>query len=260
MVNLWQCESLARLSWLRHGVTRRGGGISTGPYSSLNLGLHVGDEPDAVLENRRRAAESLGLPLSAMVCAAQVHGGVAEAVDASDAGRGAIEHADSIPDADALVTATPGLLLALFYADCVPVLLADPERRVIAVAHAGWRGLAANVIGNTVTVMRERFGAEPSALLAAVGPCIGPCCYEVGTEVAEAFPEETHTIPGQPRPHVDLAQAAARHLRAAGVPAGSITVSGECTACLPGHYFSHRGDNGKTGRIAALMAIAAGAE
>ncbi len=157
---------------------------------------------------------------------------------------------------DALITDTPGLLLALFYADCVPILLVDPARRAVAAAHAGWRGLVAGVIGNTVSALGRAFGTRPDDLLAAIGPCIGACCYEVGDDVAAHFPADVRQPPpGGGRAHIDLAGAATRRARAVGVPAGNITPSGHCTSCLPDRYFSHRRDAGRTGRIGALIGV-----
>lgn len=255
-LDFWTAPALAALPWLAHGVSRRDGGVSAAPFDALNLGLHVSDDPDAVRENRRRLAEAAGFSLDAMVCAEQVHRGAVAVVRAEDAGRGAIEFAGAVPGVDALVTDAPGVLLTLFYADCVPVVFADPERRAVAVAHAGWRGLVEGVLGNTVAAMRDAFGSEPSSLLAAVGPCIGPCCFEVGPEVAARFPAEA-VAPREEsdKPHVDLPAAAARLLREAGLRAENVAVAGECTSCLPALYFSHRRDKGRTGRMAAFAGI-----
>lgn len=254
-VDFWQDPRLTALPWLVHGVTGRSGGVSLAPYASLNLGLHVGDSPQAVVENRRRAATALGFPLDAMVCAEQVHGGRAILVTAVDAGRGARDYATALPDVDALVTATPGVLPTLFFADCVPVFLVDPKARAVAVAHAGWRGLTSGILGNTVAAMEASFGSAPTDLLTAVGPCIGACCYVVGEEVAAHFSDDLLRRSPEGRPHLDLARAAARELERAGVACGRITLSGQCNACLAERYFSHRRDRGRTGRIGALIGI-----
>lgn len=210
------------------------------------------------MENRARAAVALGFDPAAMVCGEQVHGGVAAVVGKADAGRGARRYEEAIPGADALVTNTPNLLLTLCYADCVPIFLVDPRQRAVAVIHAGWKGMAADVIENTVTTLQKDFGSDPADLIAAVGPCIGPCCFEVGPEVAARFPDDTEcNASREQRPHVDL-PGAARRLRAAGIAGANITIAGECTACLPGLYFSHRRDRGATGRMGALIGIAQG--
>jgi YfiH family protein len=255
-VEFWTAAPLTALPWLAHGVTTRAAGVSVGDYATLNLSLHVGDDPDRVNENRRRAAIALGFSPSKMVCAEQVHGCRVAVVGASDAGRGAVVMETAIPAADALVTDTPGLLLALFFADCLPILLADPERRVVGLAHAGWRGLAAGVIEKTVETMGKRFGTVPRSLVAAVGPGIGPCCFEVGEDVASHFAGAVRRLPGTGKPHIDLALAAVERLTALGVTADQITRAGDCTVCGdPDCWFSHRRDRGRTGRMGALVGI-----
>jgi YfiH family protein len=244
----WKSPLHSAVPWLAHGVTHRTGGYSDAPYSSLNLGLHVHDDPALVLKNRERAAEALGFTAAQIVTAEQVHGGKVAAVTDADAGT-------TKPAVDGLVTNTPGLLLALFFADCVPVLFVDPEHRAVGVAHAGWRGMVGGILEETVAAMRKSFGTRPETLLAAIGPCIGRCCFEVGAEVAAEFPNETVIGTEWPRPHVDLVTAAENRLMSAGIPPGSIARADECTSCLPDRYFSYRRDNGRTGRMAALIGI-----
>jgi YfiH family protein len=255
-IDAWTAPALSALPWLAHGVTRRAGGVSAPPFDTLNLGLHVGDDPAAVVENRRRLAGRYGFTLDRTVCAEQVHGGAVAVVGPEEAGRGAVAFDAAVSGVDALVTVTPGLLLTLFFADCVPVLLADPVNRAVGVAHGGWRGLDAGVIANTVAAMRDAFGSDPARLVAAVGPCIGPCCFEVGPEVADRFPAEAvapRAVGG--KPHVDLPAVAARLLREAGIAPENVAVAGECTSCLCALYFSHRRDRGQTGRMAAFAGI-----
>ncbi len=243
--------------WLVHGVTERVGGTSIAPFESLDLGLHVGDDAERVRENRTRVATAAGLPLERMVCASQVHGSKAALVTSHDAGRGATVFADAIPGADALVTAEPDLLLTLFFADCLPILLADPEQRVVAVAHAGWRGLVDGIIENTLQTMTGRFGSRPESIVAAIGPGIGPCCFEVGAEVAERFPDAVVGNRAEGKALVDLPGAARLRLVQAGVQSDSIESANICTACHTGRFFSHRAEQGKTGRIGAFIAIRA---
>lgn len=252
---LWRSRLLDSLPWLVHGVTERVGGASTAPFASLNLGLHVGDDAERVRENRERVAIAAGLPLSHMVCAAQVHGSEAALVSAEDAGRGASVFSDAIPGADALVADEAGLLLALFFADCLPILLADRENRVVAVAHAGWRGLVGGVIENTLQTMTGRFGSRPESVVAAIGPGIGPCCFEVGGEVAERFPAAVMESGAEDKAHVNLAEAARLRLVQVGVSPASIESAGICTACHTERFFSHRAEHGRTGRMGAFIAI-----
>lgn len=167
---------LAGVAGVRHGFFTRRGGVSEGLYASLNVGVGSGDDPDRVAENRRRAAAALGS--DTLVTCYQVHS--AEVAHAASPWPGAP------PEADGSVTTTPGLVLGALAADCAPVLLADPEARVVAAVHAGWRGALAGVVGEAVARMVER-GADPARMTAAIGPCIGPASYEVGLEFLAAF-------------------------------------------------------------------------
>ncbi len=239
-----------------HGVSRRIGGVSAVPYASLNLGLHVGDDAEAVRENRRRAAAAMGFEIRQMVCGAQIHGAQVAIVTAQDAGRGALVYEDALPNVDALVTDAPGVLLALFFADCLPIFFADAVRGVVGVAHAGWRGLDAGVIKNTIATMQTAYGTTPGDLWAAVGPGIGPVHFEVGDEVATRFPDEILRLLGdQAKPHVDLPKVAVRCLLKAGVSPARLSVSEDCTANSPDRYFSHRRDGARTGRMGAFIGV-----
>ncbi len=190
----------AHRALLLAGCTGRGGGVSEAPYASLNLGLHVGDDPRAVVENRHRVAQALGVELSAFAVGRQVHGGEVRVVIAADRGGGALTADDAFPDTDALITRERGIVLAVLLADCVPVILFDPLTPAIGVAHAGWKGTLAHIVRNAVVGMQREFGSDPLSLLAAIGPSIGPASYEVSADVAERlraeFPDE-----GIVRPH-----------------------------------------------------------
>jgi polyphenol oxidase len=166
-------------------VTTRDGGVSDEPYDSLNLALHVGDDPEDVLENRRRAAGALSAGLDDLVFSSQVHGTQVAVVTAADRGRGTREQTSAIADVDALVTAEPGVILVTLVADCVPVLLIEPEARVLACAHAGWRGALSGVLEVTLQAMNE-LGGRNERTVAAIGPGIGADRYQVGGDVFEA--------------------------------------------------------------------------
>ena len=172
---------LADISGLAHGFFTRRGGVSTGIYASLNCGPGSEDVPTHVTENRARAAGRLGVAPDALCTLYQVHGAEVATVDESWEARGR-------PRADALVTRLPGRALGILTADCAPVLLVDPQARVIGAAHAGWRGLVAGVIEATLAAM-EKLGARRARICAAIGPCIGQNSYEVGPEVVAAFTE-----------------------------------------------------------------------
>lgn len=213
--------------------TTRLGGVSAGPYASLNLGRWTDDDPDAVRVNRERVAGQLGVSLDAVVQGRQVHGNRVEAVAEPWNG--------SPPELDGLATAASGLALLVLTADCLPVALVAPE--AVAMVHAGWRGLADGVLENGVRALRE-LGAG-GRIEAAIGPGAGGCCYEVGPEVHAAF--------GGPaaRATIDLKAIAAQRLRDAGVDC--VHDVGLCTMCSDlGLFFSHRRDGGVTGRQAGI--------
>jgi YfiH family protein len=237
---------------VRHGVTTRAGGVSTGPYASLNLGLSVGDAPEAVDENKARLARSLGFEPERMVTTPQVHGTGVLVVDEHSA-PGALQ-----VRADILVTRERGFLLMQRFADCVPLLLWDEAAGVVGVAHAGWRGTVLDVAARFVEAATE-LGGSPSTTRAAIGPSIGPCCFEVGQEVADQFPDVDGacTIGSRGRPHLDLWEINRRQFVAAGVPAEQIEVSGACTRCQPETFFSHRAMGYPAGRFGAAIGIPA---
>ncbi len=226
----------------RVAFTTRRGGVSDGPYASLNLGFLTDDEPDRVRENRRRAAGALGLEPERVAMARQVHGAellehVERPLDGSFAHPGETEQ----PRADGHLTATPGLGLLVLVADCYPVALSDGRRA--AMLHCGWRPLAAGIVERAL----ERFDGMPAA---AVGPGIGGCCYEVGPEVLEAFADLEGVADGR---MLDLRAVIAAKLAAAGVT--RIEHVDRCTGCEPERYFSHRRDHGITGRQAGLAVL-----
>jgi hypothetical protein len=235
-------------------VTTRHGGVSVGPYESLNLALHVGDADEAVLENRRRAAAALGGGVDDLVVADQVHG--SEVAVVAEPGRGARSVTTAIAGTDALVTTTPGLVLAILVADCAPVVLFDPEARVLGCAHAGWRGALGGVLEATVASM-SALGAEPRRLLAGIGPAIGGERYEVGADVVKAAADHL----GEPNPFVrpgrpehwwfDLQGAVLAILRRCGVE--RIALASIDTG-PPGPFFSARAE-GRCGRFALLARI-----
>lgn len=168
---------LERAAGVRHGFFTRQGGVSRGVYDSLNVGVGSRDDPEAVRENRVRAAAALGAGPDRLLTCYQIHSAIAVAADAPWADR---------PEADAIASRTPGLMLGALSADCAPVLMVDPQARVIACAHAGWKGALGGVVQAAVDAMAG-LGAEPRRILAAVGPCIAPASYEVGVEFLETF-------------------------------------------------------------------------
>jgi YfiH family protein len=233
----------------------RAGGASEPPHDTLNLGLRVGDDLRRALANRRRVATVLGLAGRPWALARQVHSADVLVVEADRLGQGPPEAKPPLGDADGLVTADPGVVLAVLTADCAPVLLADPAARVVGAVHAGWRGLAAGVVEAGVAALAG-LGADPAATVGLVGPAIGGCCYEVGPDVREAvggrYPAALATT-RDGRAALDPAAGAAQALERAGV--GQIRVAGECSFDLEERFFSHRRDKGRTGRQAGLIAL-----
>src|SRR5215471_4812669 len=224
-------------------VTTRHGGVSTGDYATLNLSFGVGDRPEHVLENRRRAATSLGADLGDFVLGSQVHGAVARVVTRADRGRGAAVAGAGVGEADALVTGDPGTVLGAVVADCVPMLLYDPGAQVIACVHAGWRGTVARVSGAALAAMAT-LGTKPRDVIAGIGPAIGPDRYQVGEEVAQAvhecFGERASLVirpDGTGRWLCDLWSANRLLLREAGVPGDQIHVAAVPTGT---DFFSNR--------------------
>jgi purine-nucleoside/S-methyl-5'-thioadenosine phosphorylase / adenosine deaminase len=213
-------------------VTARNGGVSPGPYATLNLSLSVGDDPANVLENRRRLTAALGAHPDDLVFARQVHGAGVRIVGEADAGSGAFSLDDAIPDTDALVTRSPGVLLAILTADCVPIVLHDPVAGVLACVHAGWRGTVAGVSAAALAAM-QTLGARPAQVIAGVGPAAAPVRYQVGADVRQAVtgafgPAAVAFIRPDSVPDrwlLDLRAANRFALRQAGVPAAQIHVT-----------------------------------
>jgi len=258
-ISLHTFPSLARVPGLLHGVTDRRGGVSAAPYDSLNLGLHVGDDPRCVLENRRRACDAAGIDPERLVVAEQVHRGNVATVTARDAGRGALDHSAAVAEADALVTADRHLPLMALSADCPLVIIVDPERSVLGLVHSGWRSTAAGIAGAAISAMAA-LGGRPDHMLAAISPCVGKCCYEVQDDFIDIavhsaiVKADTYLDRRGARTFFDLPGAVRGQLCEAGVPRRNIEASGVCTACSTDRFFSNRVD-GTTGRLAALAML-----
>jgi polyphenol oxidase len=225
-------------------VTARGGGTSVGAYASLNLSFSVGDDPGAVLENRRRVARVIGADLGDFVFSRQVHGAGVRVVTAGDRGVGALAVDQSVPEADALVTADSSVVLAILAADCVPIVLYDPVAHVLACVHSGWRGTVARVSEAALGAMGA-LGAKPGNVIAGIGPAIGAERYQVGAEVVAAVDGEFGAGAGAViRPDgtgrwlLDLAAANRLALRDAGLADGNVHVTPYVTG--DGRFFSDR--------------------
>lgn len=243
--------------------TSRRGGESQGPFSELNLAVHVGDYEQRVWANRREVLRLIDRRLEDMVCCEQVHGDQVAFVFREQRGKGSRRHDDALTGVDGLVTATPGLVLGTFYADCIPVFLFDPVRRVIGLSHSGWKGTLASIAVKTIQVMHEQGGTSPEQVQVFIGPGISACCFtiqpDLADKVARAFPYDHDIIRvDNDRITWDLKETIRKSLLFAGVPAGNILVSNQCTACCPDRFFSYRREGGVTGRMAAMAVLVDG--
>lgn len=224
---------------------------------TLNLALHVGDEPELVLRNRERFAQAVGVDAARFTTCAQVHGSEVAVVDEALVGAGALSLADTIAGTDALVTNLSNVPLLLFFADCVPVLIADTKSSAIGLAHAGWRGTVAQIAKKTVQALVDNFGCEPQNLVAAIAPSIGSCCYEVDDFVrdkAQGYEEFFAPVEQKPGKYMlDLWSYNRRELLEAGLLPEHIAVSGICTADNYELFCSYRTEAGKTGRMGVCL-------
>jgi polyphenol oxidase len=267
---LRRLDGLEALSWtaleglpVQAVVTTRGGGVSSGAYASLNMSLSVGDNREAVLENRRRVARALEVDLADFVFARQVHGAGVRVVTGADRSAGVFAVDDAAPEADVLVTRDPAVVLAILAADCVPIVLYDPVAHVLACVHAGWRGTVARASAAGVTAMAG-LGAQPARIVAGIGPAIGADRYQVGTEVATAAEAEFGGDAGAViRPDgtgrwlFDLAAANRLVLREAGLADRNVHVAPYVTG--GGRFFSDR-EARPCGRLALVARLRPGGD
>lgn len=254
---------LEQTGMVRHLFSTRFGGVSGGIYSTMNLSYTRGDDRAAVDENFRRIAAVLNCGLEDIVCADQTHTTNLRVAGKEDGGKGIVAARD-YSDIDGLLTDEPGLVLATFYADCVPLYFVDTRRRAVALAHSGWRGTVARMGRCVVDKMREVYGTAPEDLVAAVGPSICQDCYEVGEDVAGEFAREFQASgqadeillsKGGGKYQLDLWRANEIVLREAGIPAGQIQVTDVCTCHNSEYLFSHRASQGKRGNLGAFLGL-----
>jgi polyphenol oxidase len=244
---------LYRQPGLIHAVFTRQGGVSPAPWISLNLGGLSGDQKENIVENRRRIFESVGLPVESIYDAWQVHG--TNIICTAKPRPLDLAHLK----ADAILTDNPQVTLFMRFADCVPIFLFDPVRRVVGLAHAGWQGTLHKIAQKTVERMVSEYMCHPGDILAAIGPSIGPDHYEIGPDVAgqvkDAFSAEADQFlcERHGRTFFDLWKTNQRILENAGI--NHIQIAGLCTACHTDDWFSHRAEQGKTGRFGALIAL-----
>ena len=245
-----------------HGFSTRLGGVSQGIYSSMNLSFTRGDEEEAVRENYRRIAEAIGFSYDSIVCSEQTHTTNVMRVGRKDCGNG-ITRPRPYTDVDGLITDEPGVTLATFYADCVPLYLVYPVRKAIGLSHSGWRGTVGKIGKATVESMGKEFGCKPENIITAIGPSICMDCYEVSEDVANefrnAYPEEKWSrlmeSKGNGKYQLNLWEACRENFLEAGILPENIHMPQICTCCNPEFLFSHRASKGKRGNLAAFLAL-----
>lgn len=244
-----------------HLFSTREGGVSGGIFRSMNLGFDVGDERENVEENYRRLAAAAGITPDRIAATDQTHTTNVRVVTEADAGKGVTREQD-YSDIDGLVTNVPGIALAVFGSDCVPLLFVDPVKRVIGASHSGWRGTVGRMGRVTAEKMQAVYGTDPGDLVCVIGPSICRACYEVSEDVADEFrrefrgrEDEIMTEKGGGKYLLDLWESNRIVLEEAGVRPENITISGACTSCGRELLFSHRATKGKRGNNCGLIMI-----
>ncbi|MGH9352816.1 MAG: peptidoglycan editing factor PgeF [Terriglobia bacterium] len=284
--------NLAQFPWLLHAFSTRLGGVGKPPATGLNLGSSHRSQPQAIAKNRRMFFEAIGAAAFPLAAIHQIHS--AEILQVARSSKAKLQYRPSACESgeecasaetcgDALLTVDARLLLSVRTADCLPILVVDPGARAVAAIHSGWRGALARIAEKTLGEMRRCFGSNPRRLFAALGPCIHPCCYEVGEEAVDAFtgrfagseryfqkalgsgkrsfpPFLSMLPPGHDRPAgsglcLDLVAVARDQLRRAGVPASHIQASDFCTSCRTDLFFSYRKEGSATGRMMAVIGM-----
>ena len=240
---------------VNHGFSTRLGGVSTGCFSSMNISLTRGDDPEAVKKNRELIAQAIGVEVADFTYTQQTHTTNVKRVYARERGQ-------SFPETDGMITDVPGICLVTSYADCVPLYFVDPVKKVIGLSHSGWRGTVGKIGKVTVEKMEEEFGCDPADILGAVGPSICQDCYEVSEDVAVQFEEafsghesEILLNKGNGKYQLDLWKANEIVLLEAGVKPEHLAVTDVCTCCNPELLFSHRASHGKRGNLGAFLCL-----
>ncbi len=250
----FKSELLDKTDGIIHGFTSKLGGFSHGKIEGLNLGFRVGDDAEAVRQNYRLVADDLGVPYENITAAKQIHSANIRIVAEGETGCG-VNRIDEVFEADGLITDRRQIPLCVFYADCVPILLADANAGVVAAVHSGWRGTVQGIAANAVDVMCKRFGAVPENIKAAIGPSIGKCCFETGAEVAEQFDADLVFPLQNGKYKVDLWAANQRLLTGKGIADQNIDVLELCTVCHSDRLYSYRTHGENTGRMGAFIML-----
>ncbi len=245
---------------IRHGFSTRLGGVSQAPYASLNLGMSTQDKRENLKENYSRFCCEAGVEMDRLVLSHQVHGSEIKIITSQDVGKGLSAESD-LGEFDGMITAERGIPLAVFYADCTPILLFDPKQKVIAAVHSGWKGTLARIGRKAVQMMRKNFGCDPADILASFGPSIKQCHFEVEGNVFVQFCENfgtrnlKNTVVSGDKFFVDTDDLNRQQLLEEGLKEENIAVCDACTFCQHNVFYSHRADGGITGRMCAVIEL-----
>jgi polyphenol oxidase len=257
---LLQFSHFKNITGLVHGVTTRKGGVSEGPFFSLNLGIQTGDDASRVFCNRTKLLSHLSWDSHSVVIPNQVHGKNVVVITKERWDNDSAPHGLVLSNVDGLTTKEKGVLMMIKVADCIPVFLYDPVQPAIGLIHAGWRGTANGIIAQGISSMSNSFGTKPKTIEAGIGPGIGGCCYEIKAEVQEVFRKRkldnsVWKMDADKKIFLDLKKVIFLELIGCGINKDNIEVASECTSCNPDLFFSHRRDKGQTGRMAAVMGL-----
>lgn len=255
-VPIYIIDEFERTGLVRCCFSTRGGGVSGGIYESMNLRMHSEDTRENLYENFRCFFSAAQMNMENSVFSDQQHNDVIHTVTAADRGKGIVRESD-ITNVDGLITTERGIPLVTFYADCVPVYLFDPEKRVICVCHSGWKGTVKRISAKAVMKMCAEYGSSPENILAAIGPSIRVCHFEVGDDVADIFRNEfgSEVLEKHEKYHVDMQKAIKIQLSEQGLSEVNIIDSGICTYCNSDTLFSHRKTQGRRGNMAAAIQL-----
>jgi hypothetical protein len=252
--------SFEKTGLVRHLFTSRIGGVSKEPYKSLNLGINTKDNIENIKKNFEKVLSVINNTVDNIVVSHQLHTTNVKIVDKNDIGKG-INNIISEDGVDGLITNIPDIALFTFYADCVPIFYLDTVKRVVGLAHGGWRGTVNKIAGKVVDMMIESYNSNPKDIIVGIGPSIGPCCYEIGCDVYNKFNINFTNVKkliksiGKDRWRLNLWEANSQILKEKGIPSRNISISGICTSCHNDLFFSYRKEKGVTGRMAAVIQL-----
>ncbi len=254
-------RALDKYLWLNNGFTTRLGGVSSGFLSSMNLGFGRGDTEENVVQNHEIIADTMGFLAKDIVATHQTHTTNIRVVTKDDCGKGLYKPRD-YENIDGIITNEPGVILAAYFADCVPLYIVDTKNKVIGLSHSGWRGTVGKIGKKTIELMRETFGSKPEDITACIGPSICQKCYEISRDVAKEFTDvfsgnvkDILVDKGNDKYLLDLWRCNQLIFQEAGVLSENIHTTDICTCCNPDTLYSHRGHNGKRGNMAAFLSI-----